>query len=103
MEEEEHQKWVKASTLRKPSPKATESPVTPTEQYVSDTYTITKDVDTRDNTPLWVVKFINKLTRDEYKEINAKMRALNSYYSRYKHGFIFKHNPTDELNKLKEV
>jgi len=63
----------------------------------NDQYSITADVDTRDNSDLWVVKLINKVERDEYKAIASQMSLINGYYSRFKKGFIFKYDPTSKL------
>jgi len=63
----------------------------------NEKYTITADVDTRDNSPLWVVKLVNKVERDEYKAIADQMKIIDGYYSRFKKGFIFKYDPTSKL------
>lgn len=62
------------------------------------TYEILDDVDTRDNSNIWVVKVEESLSREEYKELNKYMGDIGGYYSRFKHGFIFKENPSDLLN-----
>jgi len=63
----------------------------------NEKYTITADTDTRDNSPLWVVKLVNKVERDEYKAIADQMKIIDGYYSRFKKGFIFKYDPTSKL------
>jgi len=63
----------------------------------NEKYTITADVDTRDNSPLWVVKLVNKVERNEYKAIADQMKIIDGYYSRFKKGFIFKYDPTTKL------
>ena len=60
-------------------------------------YSIIKDTDTRDNSVIYVVKIKNSLTREEYSEVNKKMRNLGGYYSKFKHGFLFRENP-ENLN-----
>jgi hypothetical protein len=64
------------------------------------TYKITKGIDTRDGSELWVVKFSNKMTREEYLSVSAQINSIGGYYSKYKHGFIFKNDPTEPLNSL---
>ena len=60
--------------------------------------TITADVDTRDNSPLWVVKLVNKVDYEEFKRIEKEiMKPIKGYYSRFKGGFIFKYDPTSIL------
>ena len=61
------------------------------------TYDITEDIDTRDNSKIWVVKVKEKLSREEYKQVNDSMGNIGGYYSRFKHGFIFKSDPTELL------
>jgi hypothetical protein len=56
-------------------------------------YTITEDVDTRDNSPLWVLKLVNKLDYEEFKRVEKEiMKPIKGYYSRFKSGFIFKYD-----------
>lgn len=62
------------------------------------TYDIAEDIDTRDNSIIWVVKVKEKLSREEYKQVNNSMGDIGGYYSRFKHGFIFKSDPTELLN-----
>lgn len=62
------------------------------------TYDIKEDTDTRDNSKIYVVKVVEKLSREEYLKVNQYMNSLNSYYSKFKHGFVFKDDPTELLN-----
>jgi len=62
------------------------------------TYDINEDVDTRDNSRIYVVKVKEKLSKNEYIQVNKYMKSIGGYYSKFKHGFIFKDNPTDLLN-----
>lgn len=61
------------------------------------TYEIKEDIDTRDNSTIYVVKIIEKLEREEYIKVNSNMKKLGGYYSKFKHGFIFKDNPASLL------
>jgi hypothetical protein len=67
-------------------------------QEVEQQYTITEDVDTRDNSKIWCVKLTETLSTDEYREVSNKFKKIQGYYSRFKHSFIFKYDPTDVLN-----
>ncbi len=69
------------------------------EETINDVYTydIIEDIDTRDNSIIWVVKVKEKLSREEYKQLNESMGNIGGYYSRFKHGFIFKSDPTGVL------
>lgn len=61
-------------------------------------FTVIEDTDTRDDSRIYVVKCSNKLDRAEYIKLNNYIRSLGGYYSKFKHGFIFKKNPKDLLN-----
>lgn len=61
-------------------------------------YDVSEDSDTRDGSVIWVVKVKEKLSREEYKQVNESMKARGGYYSKFKHGFIFKSDPTELLN-----
>lgn len=62
-------------------------------------YTVTEDVDTRDQSKIWIVKWLETLDRDAYKALAAKMKELGGYYSRFKKGFLFKEDPAEKLNE----
>lgn len=61
------------------------------------TYEVKEDTDTRDNSKIFVVKVIEKLDRDEYIKVNNYIKSIGGYYSKFKHGFIFKEDPTELL------
>ena len=86
---------VKAETTAKePEKTATAAPETAAE---NDRYTVTADTDTRDNSRIYVVKLNVSLSKEEFAEEREKMKNCGGYYSRYKHGFIFKDDPTAVL------
>jgi len=59
-------------------------------------YEVIKDVDTRDNSEIYVVKIKTKV--DDFNSLRQMMKALgDGYYSRFKRGFIFKLDPTSVL------
>ena len=61
-------------------------------------YTIVDDIDTRDNSQIWVVKLNNRVDKDEFNYIRSQvMKPIDGYYSRFKGGFLFKYNPTTKL------
>lgn len=62
------------------------------------TYKITVGEDTRDGSTLWIVRIEESLDRAAYIEENKSMKERGGYYSRLKHGFIFKFDPTDVLS-----
>ena len=66
-------------------------------------YDIKEDTDTRDNSKIFVVKVIEKLSREEYIKVNQYIKSIGGYYSKFKHGFIFKDNPTEILTGKAET
>ena len=89
-------KVIKAKT--KEQPKQENKTITIDTENNNLTYNIKKDTDTRDNSKIFVVKIAEKLSRDEYLTVNNNMKQLGGYYSKFKHGFIFKNDPTELLN-----
>lgn len=67
------------------------------DSIINHEITITADTDTRDNSLLWVVKIIDRLSNEEYKNVAEQFKALKGYYSKFKKGFIFKYDPTSIL------
>ena len=99
------EKWVKIDKSKKTYNTKTdnkqetkETAPKQTEKTVNHEIIITADTDTRDNSPLWVVKLVNKLDSDEYKKVADQFKKLKGYYSKFKKGFIFKYNPTEYLS-----
>lgn len=62
------------------------------------TYEVIEDTDTRDNTKIYVVKVKEKLSKEDYIILNTYMKSIGGYYSKFKHGFIFKKEPSILLN-----
>ena len=98
----EVEKWVKIEKVKKTSKKSKEVITEQTKQtensnIINNEYTITADTDTRDNSALWVVKIVNKLTSDEYIKVSEQMKKIKGYYSKFKHGFIFRYEPSEAL------
>jgi len=56
---------------------------------------ILKDVDTRDNSVIYVVKIVT--TVSDFKALRNVMDSYGGYYSRFKKGFIFKEDPTEKF------
>lgn len=63
-------------------------------------YTVNEDVDTRDQSKIWVVKIIETLDKEAFNVLRGKMKELGGYYSRFKKGFLFRDDPTEELNNV---
>ena len=87
------EKTTKTNTSKAEKPTATN-----TEQKSGEyTYDISESVHTKTNEPIWLVKIVEKLSREEYIKVNKKMKELGGYYSKFTHSFIFKSNPTEKL------
>lgn len=73
---------------------------TQTEETITNAYTyvISEDVDTRTGEKIYLVKITEKLSREEYMVVNKYIKSLGGYYSRFKHGFLFKEDPSEKLN-----
>lgn len=90
-EEKEMKATATRKTAKKASTKATRK------KADEPRYTIRQDVHTKTNEPLWVVRCNVTLSREDYFKESDFMRSIGGYYSRYKHGFIFKADPTEKL------
>ena len=72
---------------------------------LTDKYSVIKTQHTKTGEDLWVVELKDKISADEYKKLNAKVKEVGGYYSRYAKtpdgkpisGFIFKSEPTEEV------
>lgn len=62
------------------------------------TYEVSEDTDTRTGEKIFLVKVAKKLSREEYIAVNKYIKSLGGYYSKFKHAFLFKENPTEKLN-----
>lgn len=80
-----------APTQEKPAEKAQ------VEEKTGYTYKITKGEDTRDGSELWLVRIAETLDKAAYIAKSQRMKALNGYYSKFRHGFIFRYDPTEAL------
>ena len=62
------------------------------------TYRITKGEDTRDGSELWIVRIAETLDRSAYIAESKAMQERGGYYSKFKHGFIFRFDPSKILS-----
>lgn len=63
----------------------------------SISYTIAEDVHTKTGNKIWIVKSEKELNKTDFAEVKRKLATLQGYYSSFKHGFIFKYDPTETL------
>lgn len=62
------------------------------------TFEVAEGTDTRTNERIYLVKVKEKLSREEYTKVNKYIQLKGGYYSKFKHAFLFKENPTSLLN-----
>lgn len=90
-------KTIKAENKNTTTTEATEAATEDT-NVNNYTYEVTEDTDTRTNEKIYLVKVAEKLSREEYITVNKYIKSLGGYYSKFKHAFLFKENPSDKLN-----
>ena len=80
-----------------------EKPTETTQETTTETgketisYTITEDQHTQTGAKIWIVKPEKELNKTDFAEVKRKLATIQGYYSTFKHGFIFKYNPTEAL------
>ncbi len=90
-------KTIKAE--KKPAEKKTTTETMTEDTDVSNyAFEVSEDTDTRTNEKIYLVKVAEKLSREEYIKVNQYIKSLGGYYSRYKHKFLFKEDPSEKLN-----
>ena len=60
-------------------------------------YEIEEGEHTKTHEKLWLVKIKTSLSKDEFKNVKRKFAVMKGYYSSFTHSFIFKYNPTEQL------
>lgn len=70
------------------------------EQKTGYTYKVTAGEDTRDGPPLWVVRILETLSKEDYIKVNKAFKEIGGYYSKFKHGFIFRFDPSEKLREV---
>ena len=63
-------------------------------------YEVKEDIDTRDQSKIWVVKLSEMLDKEAFNLLRGKMKEIGGYYSRFKKGFLFRADPTEQLNDV---
>lgn len=75
---------------------ATEAPQTETEKETVK-YNIEEDIHTKTGAKIWIVKPDTELNKTDFAEVKRKFASLQGFYSGFKHGFIFKYDPSEQL------
>lgn len=68
-----------------------------TKEKTGYTYKITKGEDTRDGSTLWLVRIVETLSKEDYININNQIKKIGGYYSKFRHAFIFRFEPSEAL------
>lgn len=58
------------------------------------TFKVSEDTDTRTNEKIYLAKVTEKLSREDYIKVNKYINSLGGYYSKFKHAFLFREDPT---------
>ena len=104
----EVEKVVK-KTLKAEKKTSQKTPTEATEETSVDidglTLEVLEDTDTRTNDKIYLVKIAEKLSREDYIKVNKYIKSLGGYYSKFKHAFLFKKDPTTllNINKIKTI
>lgn len=87
----------KVSTMPDKTQKAKQETSEPNviEQKKGYTYRITKGEDSRDGSELWIVRIVESLDKVAYIAENKAMKERGGYYSKFKHGFLFRFDPSE--------
>lgn len=70
------------------------------EEKKTYTFKVTHGEDTRDRSELWIVRIAETLEKSEYIRINKIIKELGGYYSKFRHGFIFRFEPSEVLQNV---
>lgn len=63
-------------------------------------YTVEESRHTKTGAKIYLVKWLDTLTRDDYISLNNKIKQIGGYYSKFTHSFIFKVDPTELLKAI---
>lgn len=100
----------KHAFLFKEDPRGTLN-ATPTERKIEDTspeaqqpetkasvnFEVTEDTHTKTGAKIWIVKPDTELSKQDFTEVKRKFATLQGFYSSFKHGFVFKYDPTEKI------
>lgn len=68
------------------------------EKKASVNFEVIEDTHTKTGTKIWIVKPDTELSKQDFAEVKRKLATLQGFYSNFKHGFVFKYDPTEKLN-----
>lgn len=86
------------------APTPTESTEKKTSEQIGTTgapYTVQESQHTKTGEKIYLVKWLDTLSRESYKELAAQIKKIGGYYSRFTHSFVFKVDPSEALKGVK--
>lgn len=89
----EVEKIVKVDTNKKKETQKAQQPQTEEKETLGN-YTVEKSKHTKTGETIYIVKPIEKLSKEKYMQEKNKMVENGGYYSKFVHGFIFKSYPS---------
>lgn len=63
-------------------------------------YTVEESKHTKTGATIYLVKWLETLSREDYITLNNKIRKLGGYYSKFTHSFIFSEDPSELLKAI---
>ena len=63
-------------------------------------YTIEERTHTKTGATIYCVKWLETLDRNEYLALNAKIKSIGGYYSKFTHSFVFSEEPSAKLAQI---
>lgn len=66
-----------------------------------EAYTIQESQHTKTGEKIYLVKWLDNLSRDNYIKLNNEIKKLGGYYSKFTHSFIFKEDPSEALKEVR--
>lgn len=66
-----------------------------------EAFTVEESQHTKTGEKIYLVKWLDTLSRDNYIKLNNEIKKLGGYYSKFTHSFIFKKDPSEALKEVK--
>ena len=66
-----------------------------------EAFTVEESQHTKTGEKIYLVKWLDTLSRDNYIKLNNQIKKLGGYYSKFTHSFIFKEDPSEALKEVK--
>lgn len=80
-----------------PATQKAEQPTAEAIETSGKPFTIEESEHTKTHEKIYLVKWLNTLSKTDYITLNEQIKKIGGYYSKFTHSFIFKENPENEL------